>query len=85
MDKLNLIYLLKQGFGPSDRYLGANVEHLQFYNGLIVWSTECVDYLKSATQRVNNPLGEYKAVLKNYFNGYRLYSSSYRTELDITE
>ena len=28
-DTLNIIYRLKEGFGPPDRYLGTNVEKLQ--------------------------------------------------------
>ena len=33
MDTLNIIYWLKEGFGPPDRYLGANVEKLQLKDG----------------------------------------------------
>ena len=54
MDALNMIYRLKEGFGPPDRYLGANVEKLQLKDGRVVWSTNCVDYLKSAIENVDN-------------------------------
>ena len=50
MDALNIIYRLKEGFGPPDRYLGANVEKLQLKDGQVVWSTKCVDYLKIAIE-----------------------------------
>ena len=42
-----MIYRLKGGFGPSDRYLGRNVEEVQLMDGRFVWSTNCIDYLKS--------------------------------------
>ena len=45
MDTLNIIYPLKEGFGPPDRYLRTNVEKVQLKGGLVVWSTNCVDYL----------------------------------------
>ena len=48
MDALNMIYWLKEGFGPPDRYLGANVEKVQTKDGRVVCSTNSVDYLKSA-------------------------------------
>ena len=48
MDALNMIYRLKEGFGPPDRYLGANFEKIQLKDGLVMCSTNSVDYLKSA-------------------------------------
>ena len=33
MDALNIIYLLKEGRGTPDRYIGANVEKVQFKDG----------------------------------------------------
>ena len=36
MDVLNMIYWLKGGFGPSDRYLGENVEEVQLKDGRFV-------------------------------------------------
>ena len=50
MDALNMIYWLKGVFGTPDQYLGANVEKLQLKGGRVVCSTNCVDYLKSATK-----------------------------------
>ena len=47
MDALNMIYRLKEGFGPPDRYLGANVEKVQLKDGRFVCSTNCADYLNS--------------------------------------
>ena len=46
MDVLNMIYQLKGGFRSTDRYLGENVEKLQLKGGQVLWSTNCVDYLK---------------------------------------
>ena len=54
MDVLNMIYRLKGGFGPPDRYLGENVEEVQLKDGRLVCSTNCVDYLKSAIENVDN-------------------------------
>ena len=48
MDMLNVIYRLKEGFGPPYQYLVTDVEKLQLKDGQCVWSTNCVDYLKSA-------------------------------------
>ena len=56
MDTLNMIYRLREGFGSSDRYLGANVEKAQLKDGRVVWSTNCFDYLKSTIENVENSL-----------------------------
>ena len=45
-DALNMIYWLKEGFGPPERYLSTNVEKVQLKDGRVVWYTNCVDYLK---------------------------------------
>ena len=73
-----MLYRLKEGFGPPDRYLGANVEKVQLKDGRVVWSTNCVDYLKSAIENVDNSLGVDKTALKNYGDGHRPYSSRFR-------
>ena len=57
MDELNMIYWLKEEFGPPDRYLGENVEKVQLNDGQVAWSTNCVDYLNSAIENVDNSLG----------------------------
>ena len=49
-----MIYLLKEGFGPPDRYLGANVEKEHLKDGRVPCSTSCVDYLKSLIYNVDN-------------------------------
>ena len=51
----------------------------------VVFSTNCVDYLKSAIEKVDNLIGVDKTALKNYGDGHRPYSSRFRLELDITE
>ena len=48
MDKINIIYRLKECFGTPDRNLGGNVEDLQLEDGWIIWSTNCIDYFNSA-------------------------------------
>ena len=85
MDSLNIIYWLKEGFGQSDRYLGANVEKVHLKDGQVVWYTNCVDYLKRAIENFDNPLGVDKTALNNYGDGHKPYSSSFRLELDPTE
>ena len=85
MDELNMIYWLKEGFVSPERYLGANVEKVQLNDGRVVWSTNCVNYLKSAIEDVDNSLRVHKTALKNYGDGHRPYSSSFRSELDATE
>ena len=71
MDALNLIWRLKEGFGPPDQYLGANVEKVQLDNGRVVQSTNRVDYLKSVIDNVDNLLGVDKTPLNNYGYGNR--------------
>ena len=85
MDALNIIYRLKYDFGQPDRYLGANVEKVHLKDGRVVWSTNCVDYLKSATENFDNSLGVDNTALKNDGDGHMTYSSSFRTGLDVTE
>ena len=52
MDALNMIYQLKEGFGPPDRYLGAHVEKVKLKDRKVVWSTNCFGYLKSTIYKV---------------------------------
>ena len=85
MNALNRIYGLKEGFIPHDQYLCSNVEKVQLEGGQVVWSTDCVDDLKSAIENVNNELGVDKRALKNYGCGHRPYSYSLGPELDVTE
>ena len=42
MDALNMIYRLKGGFGPPDRYLGENVEEVQLKDGRLVWLVDSI-------------------------------------------
>ena len=78
MDALNIIYQLKEVFGSTDQYLGENVEKVKFKDGRVVWSTNCVNYLKSAIENVDNSLGVNKTALENYGNGHRPYSSIFK-------
>ena len=71
MDTLNTTYWLKEGFGPPDRYLGANVEKLQLKDGRVVLSTKFFDYLKIANNNVYNSLRVDKTALNNCGYGNR--------------
>ena len=51
----------------------------------VVWSTNCVDYLKREIDNVDNSIGVDKTELNNYGDRHRPYSSSFRPELDVTE
>ena len=62
-----------------------NVEKVQFKYGRVICSTNCVDYLKSAIENIDNSLGVDQTALKNYGDGHRSSSSIFRTELDVTE
>ena len=53
-DALNMIYRWEEGFGPPDRYLGANIEKVQFKYGRVIWSTNCVDSSKRTIENVDN-------------------------------
>ena len=81
IDALNMIYWLNEGFGPTDRCLGANAEKLQLKGGRVVWSTNCVDYLKSAIENFDNSLGVDKTELKNFGDGHSPELSIFRSEL----
>ena len=85
MDELNMIYQLKDGFGPPDRYLNANVEKVQLKDGRVIWSTNCLNCLNSAIENVDNLILVDKTALNNYGNGHRPYSSIFSLELDVTK
>ena len=70
---LNMIYWVKKGFGPPNRYLCANVEKVQLMYGQVVQSKNCVDYLKRTIENVDNSLGVHETVLMNYGDGHRPY------------
>ena len=71
-----MIYWLKEGFGPPDRYLSTNVEKVQLKYVRVVWSTNCVDYLKIEIYNVDDSLGVDKTALNNYGDMHRPYYSS---------
>ena len=54
-------------------------------DGKVVWSTNCVDYLKGSIENVDNSLEVDKSELKNDGDGHMPYSSRLRPELDVTE
>ena len=54
-------------------------------NGQVVWSTNCVDYLKIAIEVFDNSLVVDKTALKNYGDGHIPFSSSFSPELDVTK
>ena len=49
------------------------IDKVQFEDVIVVWSTNCVDYLKSEIENVDNSLGVDKTVPKNYGDEHRLY------------
>ena len=53
--------------------------------GQVVWSTNFVDYLKSAIENFDDSLGVDKTALNNYGDRHRPYSFRFRPELDVTE
>ena len=84
MLKLNQVYLLKEGFGPPYRYLGANIDKFQLEDGRTAWSMTCAEYLRGAIKNVDSILEGNKTSLKSFGDGYRSYPFSCRTELDVT-
>ena len=52
------------------KFLAPEAKKVQFEDGQVIWSTNCVDYLKSAIENVNNALGLDKTALKNYGDGH---------------
>ena len=77
MLKLNQIYRFKEGFGPPDRYLRANVYKFQLYSGRTVWSMTCIEYLCGAIKNVDSIPEGNKAALESFEDGHRPYPSSY--------
>ena len=71
MNTSNMIYQLKEGFGPPDQYIGANDYKVQFNYGRVIWSTNCFDYLKIANNNVYNSLRVDKTALNNCGYGNR--------------
>ena len=71
MYSLNVIHRLKESFGPPDRYLCVNVEKVNLKYGQFVCSSNCVDYLKSKIDYVDNSLGVDKILLDNDEYGHR--------------
>ena len=51
--KLNQVYQLKEGFGPTYRYLDSNVDKVQVENRRTVWSMTCVEYMCGAIKNVD--------------------------------
>ena len=82
---LNQVYLLKEGFGPPDRYLGSNVDTVQLEYGRIFWYITCVEYLSGYIKNIYSILEGNKAALKSFGGGHCPYPSSYRPELDVTD
>ena len=79
MLKLNQVYQLKEGFGPIDRYLGANAHKVQLEDGITVLSMTCVECMRGAIKKVDSIIEGNKADLDSFGDGNRPYPSSYRT------
>ena len=68
-----------------DQFIGSNVEKVLLEDGRVFWSINCVDYLNSAIENVNNAIGVDKMVPKNYVDVHRPYPYSFRPESDVAE
>ena len=77
MLKLNQGYRSKEGFGPIDIYLGANINKFQLEYGRTVWSMACIEYLRGDIKNIDLILEGNKANLKSLGDGNRTYPSSY--------
>ena len=84
MLKLNQVYRLKEGVGPPNRYLGANVDKVQLEDERTFWSMTCVEYLCGDIKNVDSILEGKNAALEFFRDGHCLYPSSYRPELEVT-
>ena len=73
MDALNIIYRLKEIFGPTERYLSTNADKVQLKYGQVVWSTNCIDYLNRSIDNVYNSIGVDNTELNNYEDRHRPY------------
>ena len=73
MDALDIIYRLKEIFGPTDRYLSTNVDKVQLKDGRVVWSTNCIDYLNRSIDNADNSIGVDNMELNNYGDRHRPY------------
>ena len=78
MLKLKLVYLLKEGFGSTDRYFGANVDKYQLEDKRTVCYMNCIAYLRGDIKNVDQMLEGNKAALKSFGDVYHTYPSSYR-------
>ena len=76
MLKLNQVYQFREGVGPSDRYLGHNVDKVQLEDGRTVCSMTCVEYMHGAIKNVDSVLEGNKADLKSFGGGHCPYPSS---------
>ena len=74
----NQIYRLKEGFGPPDRYIGANFDKFQLEYGRTVWSMTCVEYLCGDIKNIYSIIEGNKVDLKSFRDGHHNYPSSYR-------
>ena len=84
MDRMNSIYQLKDGVGPTDRYLGDSVGKFQLHDGSVAWEITCVDYTKGAIEKFMKTLQVSGTALNNFGYGKRPYPPSYRPELYVT-
>ena len=82
--KLNQVYLIKDGFGQPDIYLGANVNKVKLKDGRTILYMNCVEYLQGSIKNKYSILEDNKAALKSFGDENYPYPSSYRTWLDVT-
>ena len=64
--KLNQVYIIKDGFGPPDIYLGANVNKVKLKDGRTILYMTCVEYLQGSIKNKYSILEDNKAALKSF-------------------
>ena len=76
--------LKKSSVGRPSRYLGGGIERIQTDYGRIIWSANCIEYVRSAIDIVKKDLSSDPIPLHRRGDGKRPFPSSYRPELDTS-
>ena len=76
--------LKKSSVGRPSRYLGGGIERIQTDDGRIIWSANCIEYVRSAIDIVKKDLSSDPIPLHRRGDGKRPFPSSYRHELDTS-
>ncbi|GFH62125.1 hypothetical protein CTEN210_18601 [Chaetoceros tenuissimus] len=76
--------LKKSSVGRPSRYLGGGIEQIQTDDGRIIWSANCIEYVRSAIEIVKKDLSSDPIPLHRRGDGKHPFPSSYRPELDTS-